>query len=183
MLIVFSVLLALSLDGWRQSAAEQRRLQEALGSLADELKFNRELLGHPRYRAYHQELFNHYRDIANRGSIDGADKAFESGLRIAPLRDTAWTSFAQSNIANLLPFDLRADLAGVYRDQNATDELFRSMVGGLIAPRADRELPAFQRDQIRVLTMFLADLVVLEGRLLERYPVVESRLRERGPRP
>src|SRR5688500_19170875 len=91
-LIVFSVLLALTLDGWREDAAEERRLNEALESLADELKFNRELLEQPRHLEYHRGLHRHYGALADSDSIDGADKAFKDGLRIA--RD----------ISNRLPF-------------------------------------------------------------------------------
>lgn len=178
-LIVFSVLLALTLDGWRQDAAEERRLNEALESLADELKFNRELLEQPRHLEYHRGLYRHYLALADSDSIDGADKAFKDGLRIARVRDTAWTSFMASDVSNRLPFALRAELAGIYGDQDGIDELFRLTIGGLVAARSDRDVPAYRRDQIRVLAMFLTDLVIREERLLNEYAAVELRLRER----
>jgi hypothetical protein len=178
-LIVFSVLLALTLDGWRQDAAEERRLNEALESLADELKFNRELLEQPRHLEYHRGLHRHYEALADSDSIDGADKAFKDGLRIARVRDTAWTSFMASDVSNRLPFALRAELAGIYGDQDGIDELFRLTIGGLVAARSDRDVPAYRRDQIRVLTMFLTDLVIREERLVKEYAAVELRLRER----
>jgi hypothetical protein len=176
-LIVFSVLLALTLDGWREDAAQQARLREAVHSLAEELKLNRELLARDFYLEHHRRLLAHYQSRADAGSSEGGNEAFKTGLHSAPLRSTAWASLADSGVSRLLPFALRADLAGVYRDQAFVDDLFRSLVAGLSQPRADRETTAYQRDQIRVLAVALTDMVATENRLLRQYDTLEPRLR------
>lgn len=180
-LIVFSVLLALSLDGWREEAAERGRLTEAVHSLADEVKLNRDLLAGDFYIAHHRRLLEHYQARADAGSSEEANEAFKTGLHPAPLRNTAWASLGDSGVARLLPFALRADLAGIYRDQASLEELFRSLVAGLTQPRADRETSAYQRDQIRVLAVTLTDMVATENRLLRQYAEMEPRLRALVP--
>ena len=110
-------------------------------------------------------------------SSDGSDEAFKRGLHRVPLRDTAWASLSNSGVSSLLPFALRADLAGVYRDQASLDDAFRALVAGLRQPRFDRETTAYQRDQIRVLAMTLSDMVAIETRLLRQYAELEPSLR------
>ncbi len=176
-LIVFSVLLALTLDGWREDVAEQRRFAEAVHSLVDEVKLNRDLLAGSFYIEHHRRLLDHYQSRADARASEGADEAFKSGLHPAPLRDTAWASLGDSGVTRLMPFALRADLAGVYRDQTSVDEIYRSLVAGLIQPRADRETEGYQRDQIRVMALTLTDMVAIENRLLRQYAEIEPRLR------
>lgn len=176
-LIVFSVLLALSLDGWRENAAARARFAEAVESMAAEVALNRELLSQPFYIDHHRRLLDHYQNRADSGSSADADEAFRSGLHPAPLRDTAWTSLGDSGVAHLMPFALRADLAGLYRDQTSLDEVYRTLLAGLTQPRADRETPEYRRDQIRVLAMSLTDMVAIENRLLRQYDALETRLR------
>ena len=83
-----------------------------------------------------------------------------------------------SGVAHLMPFALRAELAGIYGDQAGLDELFRSVVAGLSVPRTDRESTAYQRDLIRVLATTLTDTVATENRLLREYAEIEPKLRE-----
>jgi hypothetical protein len=176
-LIVFSVLLALTLDGWREDAAERARFAEAVHSLADEVKFNRELLAGAFYVDHHRRLLERYQSLASAGGSEDADEAFKTGLHPAPLRDTAWATLGDSGVAGLLPFGLRADLGGIYRDQTSLDEVFRTVVFGLTQPRADRQTAAYQRDQIRVLALSLTAMVEIENRLLRVYAEVEPKLR------
>jgi hypothetical protein len=176
-LIVFSVLLALTLDSWREDVADRTRLAEAVQSLADEVKLNRDLLAGAFYIDHHRRLLAHYQSRADAGSSDGSNEAFKTGLHLAPLRNTAWASFGESGVSHLMPFALRADLAGIYRDQASLEDLFRSLVAGLSQPRADRETTAYQRDQIRVLAVALTDMVATENRLLRQYAELEPRLR------
>jgi hypothetical protein len=176
-LIVFSVLLALTLDGWRQDNSDRARFAEAVHSLADEVKLNRDLLGEPFYLDHHRRLLAHYQSRADSGESEGSNEAFKTGLHPAPLRSTAWTSLSDSGVAHLMPFALRADLAGIHRDQASLDDLFRSLVAGLSFARADRETPAYQRDQVRVLAMALTDMVATENRLLRQYAAIEPKLR------
>jgi hypothetical protein len=176
-LIVFSVLLALTLDEWREDAAERARFAEAVHSLADEVKFNRELLAGAFYVDHHRRLLEHYQSRASAGGSEDADEAFKTGLHPAPLRDTAWATLGDSGVARLLPFGLRADLGGIYRDQTSLDEMFRTLVFGLTQPRTDRETAAYKRDQIRVMALSLTSMVATENRLLLGYAEVEPKLR------
>jgi hypothetical protein len=176
-LIVFSVLLALTLDGWREDAAERERFAEVVQSLADEVQLNRNLLAGTFYIEHHRRLLEHYQTRANAGASEGADEAFKGGLHPPPFRDTAWASLGDSGVAHVMPFALRAELAGIYRDQSSIDDIYRALVAGFSQPRVDRETEAYRRDLVRVLAVALTDMVAAENRLLRQYEEIEPTLR------
>jgi hypothetical protein len=176
-LIVFSVLLALTVDGWRDDVTQRARFTEAVRSLADEVTLNRNLLSSATYIEHHRRLLAHYQSRADAGSSEGSGEAFKTGLHPAPLRGTAWVSLGDSGVAHLMPFALRAELAGIYHDQASLEDQFRALVSGLSIPRTDRETAAYQRDLIRILAVTFTDMVATENRLLRQYAAIEPKLR------
>ena len=168
-LIVFSVLLALTVDGCREEAQRRRQLAEAQASLLQELEFNRNLLREAYYLAYHLRLLKIYRDMDSSGRTEGRDELFKDGVHMALLRDAAWRSFVPSTIAAEMSFRSRAILAGVYAEQDRLNNLHYLALGGIMAPNADRDRPSFVRDQIRVIYHYLDDVTAAERRLLAAY--------------
>lgn len=176
-LIVFSVLLALSLDSWRDDRRQHARLLEARASLADEIALNRAEIAADDHLPYHRRYRDHYRTLVESKATTGAGAIFDGGIHPARLRDTAWQSVTGSDVANLLPFGQRSQLVGIYQDQANLDGLFRSILAGLVTPRSDRESAAYLRDQSLVLFLTLTDMVVIEERLLRDYEKAEAELR------
>jgi hypothetical protein len=168
-MIVFSILLAFAIDNWREDAERARRLAEARVSLAQELRFNMQLLADDRFLPHHLRLRTIYREMIKAGTTDRANAMFEGGIHPTPLRDAAWRSFLVSGVAGDLPFALHARLAGIYGSQERLSWLHQTTVAGLLAPRADRDTPAYVRDQVRSLTMYLTDVVANEEGLQKEY--------------
>jgi hypothetical protein len=168
-MILFSILLAFNIDNWREDSERARRLAEARVSLTQELRFNLKLLAADNHLPHHSRLMNVYRDMMFKNTKDRADALFERGIHPAPLRDAAWKSFLVSNVAGDLPFELHARLAGIYGSQERLDFLHRTTIGSLLSPRGDRESPAFVRDVIRTIAMYLTDVVANEEGLREEY--------------
>jgi hypothetical protein len=168
-MILVSILAAFAIDNWREDNERARRLTEARGSLTQELRFNLQLLAEENYLPHHRRLQEIYRTMMTSGTTDRADAMFERGIHPTPLRDAAWRSFLVSGVAGDLPFDLHARLAGIYVAQERLNFMHQMTVGALIAPRADRETPAFTRDMIRTVSMYLADVVESERGLQKEY--------------
>ena len=168
-LIVFSVLLALTVDGCREQSQRRRQLTEARNGLVQELEFNRKLLQEPTYLPHHLRLLKVYRDLESSGGTEGRNELFKSGVHTTPFRDAAWRSFVPSTIAGEMSFRSRAILAGMYGEQDRLNSLHYSVLPLLMTPNADREQPAFVRDQIWAIRNYLEDVVAAEQRLLAGY--------------
>lgn len=63
-LIVFSVLLALGVDQWREDRALAREVAEARAAFANEMHDNRDLLTSDRYHPHHKAMWTHFRALA-----------------------------------------------------------------------------------------------------------------------
>jgi hypothetical protein len=168
-LIVFSVLIAMAVDDWRDTSARRQRLDVARANLVSELEFNRDLLNADDYLPHHVRLHDVYEGMEVSGKTDRADAMFQGGVHAAPLRDAAWRSFVGSDVAGDLPFAQRVLLEGVYGEQAGLRDTHRLLIESVASPRADREAPAFVRDFIRTIDLYLTDIVYAERRLLAKY--------------
>jgi hypothetical protein len=180
-LIVLSVLLALTLDSWRDSRARARSLEEARASLIEELRFNRALLASDEYLPHHRKLHEIYDGMETSGNTDQANALFRGGVHVAPLRDAAWRIFLSSSVASELPFADRAMLAGIYAGQEHLLGIHQAATGFLIAPRTDYDNPAFLKSFVRSVDLYLTDVVVGEIRLIELYDEGAAKLGTLGP--
>jgi hypothetical protein len=175
-MILVSILAAFAIDNWREDKERARRLAEARVSLTQELRFNLDLLAHDDYLPHHLRLQGIYRKMMEAGTTDRADAMFERGIHPAPLRDAAWRSFLVSGVASDLQFALHARLAGIYGAQERLNFMHQAFVGSLLAPRADRETPAFTRDMIRSVSMYMTDVVASEKGLQKEYQAAVKEL-------
>jgi hypothetical protein len=174
-LIVFCVLLALTLDNWRDARDRARRLSEARGALVQELDLNRRLLAEDRHLPHHERLHEIYEAMEVSGRFDRFDAMFKQGVHPPLLRQAAWRSFSQSDVAADLPFRHRAMLENIYAGQASLEAIYRILIGGVSMPTGERETPAFIRDFVRVIDLSLTDIVFAERQLIREY---EEALRE-----
>jgi len=168
-LIVFSVLLALTVDNCRDDASRRRSLAEARTALVEELRFNRELLAGDDYLPHHIALHRIYDGMESSGKSDRVGALFESGVHMPALRDAAWRSFSSSDVANDLPFAQRTLLAGLYAAQSNLADTYRALMMNATRPTSKRDDPAFLRDFVRVIDLSLTDIVYSETRLIQDY--------------
>jgi hypothetical protein len=176
LMILFSILLAFAIDNWREDNERANRLAEARVSLMQELRFNRDLIAKDAFLPHHQRLKKVYVDMVKSDTTDRAMEMFKGGVHPTPLRDAAWQSFLVSGVAGDLPFALHARLAGIYGDQERLAFLHRTTIGGLLQPRSDRETPAYTRDMVRTVAMYMTDVVVNEENLQKEYAAAVAEL-------
>ena len=175
-LITFSVTLALAANAWREGRAGEARIEEARAAFAEEVRHNRDLLRSAAYHPYHRGMHDLYAALsraeteAERAALErrlGED--FNTGLHPTPLRDAVWRSLSAGSLFERMDYGELVLLADTYREQEALDMMFRAMFAAWMQPRADREDPAYQRDDLQITRMFLNDVISAEARLLDRY--------------
>jgi len=167
-LIVFSILLALAVNEWRDNHARITRAAEARIAFANEIHANRDLLLTDAILLHHKKLQAEYRKLSAANSTDSGSM-FETGVHPAPLRDAAWRSFSTGGtLVDFAPGDVVL-LSDIYRAQDDLEKLNSSYIAVIREPRADRETPAYLRDANRSIAMYLNDVVPMEEGLLEQY--------------
>src|SRR5918997_6696314 len=64
-LVVFSVVLALGVDQWREDRKLAREVVDARTAFASEVRGNRDLVTSDRFHGHHQRMWAHYRALAD----------------------------------------------------------------------------------------------------------------------
>ena len=190
-LIVFSVLLALAVDEWREDRELAREVAEARAAFANEIRGNRDLLASDRFHGHHQRMWAHYRALSDAAKANDQARLaelnkitaaeFSNGVWPTPLRDAVWRSFAQTGIVrHMNPAEVFL-LADTYREQDALDRWHHRMFDIWSRPSADIDRPEFQRSNIDTTRSYLADVVAAEQRLRNRYTEVLDKLEKPQP--
>jgi len=191
-LIVFSVLLALGVDEWREDRALAREVQEARAAFASEIRGNRDLVTSDRFHGHHDRMWAHYRELS--GAAGAKDeprltelnqittKDFGNGVRPTPLRDAVWRSLSQSGIVRHMDPAEVFLLADTYREQEGLDQWHNRMFGIWSEPSADIYRPEYQHSKIETTRSYLADVVASEKRLNKRYTEVLALLEKPSPK-
>jgi hypothetical protein len=176
--VIFSVLLALGVDEWRNNRALERQVEQTRAAFAEEIARNQAVLNDEAFRPYHIAMWEHFKQLsfAHRDSpskVDSMRRAaterFNTGVHPPPLRDAVWRSLAGSDLVRRMDADEVFLLADIYREQEQLDNAFQRMLAEWLVPTPYRHEPAFQRDDDNITRIFLADVVAAEGRLVKRY--------------
>jgi len=173
-MIVLSILAALAVNNWQESRALAKRVADARTAFANEIRANKDLLLSDNYLPHHRRLQIEYAKAAKEGANDpGA--FFETGLHPTPLRDSSWRMLSGSATLMQLPSGFVLALTDIYRLQDSIEKTNEGFLNSLVAPRSDRESPAYQKDVANSIGMFLNGLVPAEERLLRHYDHVLER--------
>ena len=185
-LIVFSVLLALALDEWREDREVAREVAEARTAFANEMRGNRDLLTSDRYHPHHRAMWGHFRALAE--AADAQDQRrldelnvitlekYSNGVWPTPLRDAVWRSLSASEILrHMKPAEVFL-LADTYREQDGLDRWHNRFFDASSQPTGDIDRPEYKRSKIHTTRSYLADVVAAEERLLKRYTEVAAEL-------
>lgn len=187
-LIVFSVLLALAVDEWRDDRELAREVQEARAAFATEIRGNRDLLNSDKFHGHHERMWAHYRlmsEAADSGDLARLDelhaievKEFGNGVWPTPLRDAVWRSLSQSDlIRHMNPAEVFT-LVDIYKEQESIDRMHNRMFEAWLQPTAVGKDAEFRRSKIQSTRMYLADVVAAEQRLLKRYGEILPKLEQ-----
>ena len=191
-LIVFSVLLALAVDEWRDERELAREVAEARMAFANEKRGNRDLLTSDRYHPHHKAMWAHFRALGQ--AADAQDEArlaeldvitkekFSNGVWPTPLRDAVWRSLSQSEILRHMKSAEVFLLADTYREQEGLDRWHNRFFDASSRPTAESDRPEYKRSKIHTTRSYLADVVAAEERLLKRYTEVAAQLEKPASR-
>ena len=187
-LIVFSVLLALGVDEWREDRELARQVQEARAAFATEIRGNLELLKSEQFHGHHKRMWAHYRlqseagDAGDQARLDELHaievKEFGNGVWPTPLRDAVWRSLSQSDLIRHMNSAEVFTLVDIYREQEEIDRMHNRMFEAWLQPTAAGIDPEFRRSRIQSTRMYLADVVAAEQRLLARYGEILPKLEQ-----
>lgn len=189
-LIVFSVVLALSLTGWAEDRRTARRVDEMRGYLIAEIRANRAMLTDAYMMPHHEAL---KRTFALAGGVPGGqptresaaratDHLFRTGLHQPAPRDAVWNSVAASELLGHMEMEDVLALARVYRTQESLEGVnragYESAIGLLevTAQGSDPHLPMMR------MTLYLEDLLGVERDLIGLYDQALAEL-DAGPAP
>ena len=179
-MIVLSILAALAVNNWQESRARDRRVAETRAAFVNEITANKQLLLSDQYLPHHRRLQAEYKKIAKEGAPD-THAFFDTGLHPTPLRDSAWRTLSGSATLMELPSGFVLSLTDIYRLQNSIEKSNEGFLNSLVAPRSDRESPAYQKDVANSITMFLNDLLPAEESLLRSYDHALDRFKADKP--
>ena len=113
LLIVFSVLLALVLNGWREDAASRREALVAVAGIRAEVEENARKVA--AVVAYNEELLEGLREASTAGAAT-LDRAVVSRgyFRSATVLDAGWSTAQNTDLPAALPYETVLQLSAVY---------------------------------------------------------------------
>ena len=122
-LVVFSVLLALALNSWRESRSHQQLAQRALKGIVEEVESN---------CARIQSVHTYYQDVTEDGRKPG-------GLQIGFIRNQAWDAAKTIGAGPYLDYEVVAKIEDIYSWQSDHRSLVKSYVTALFTAILQKE--------------------------------------------
>jgi hypothetical protein len=177
LLIVFSILLALAVDEWREDRQTEKRVAQALESFTGEIQRNRKAVA--KVLPYHELLHRHFLELAASGKVRSAKDFMASkdfkGFAPVSYESTVWRTAVATGILTDLDFETASRLSRLYtvQDDYASQQ---KMVFGVLQPSAFTE-SALPRT-LDIISGHLMDTVIGERALLKGYDAALKRLEE-----
>lgn len=161
LLVVLSVLLALALNSWRQSANNEDLAQQAVRTIQAEVMANREEV---RERlAYHESLLDSLKSRPQQGIA----------LRAAFVQNDAWDTAQATQASAHLDFDVAAQASRIHGLQTAYVDVFLTSA---VMTIYQGENPGRQSASRAI----VQDMIGIERQLLDEYDTLLDRI---GPSP
>ena len=153
-LVVFSVLLALGLNSWRQSQSQEQLAQRALRGIVEEVETNCTQI--KKVQSYHQAVANGDRE--------------PGGIQIGLLRNQSWDAAKTIGAAPFLDYEIVASIEKIYASQSDHRSISKSYVTALFTVVLQEEqmeqgktkTPAGEQGVIR-------ELLRIQKKLLDEY--------------
>lgn len=161
LLVVLSVLLALALNSWRESRANQRLAERALQEVVDEVQTNCAQIN--KVQQYHQSVANGEQDPL--------------GIQIGFLRNDAWDIAKTSGAASHLDYELVSEIGEISAHQSDHRSLVQAYTEALFtnALQVEQEEVMHQEGERGV----IRELVRIQGTLLNKYQDLPKIVNER----
>ena len=167
-LIVFSVLVALAVDQWRDERGTRVRAREAIAAITSELQANRAAAS--RSRSFHQEAHRALKEIASQKRLPSVEEMTRGNVfQPATILQTAWTTARDTGALQPVPFEVLLKLSLVYEAQQSYARLADAIVDDFYTDVRRRGIDAVVREGFAGFTLLTADFSGREQRLVERY--------------
>lgn len=169
-LIVFSVLLAFSLDSYRESQRKQERSRIALSNIVAEIESNKRNV--EKVMAYHGQVHKALEAAAATDNgeatlFDVLAKAAPEGISPPAIQSTAWETAQQGGDLHGLTYQQSYALSAVYRMQSEGVESTWKGVRGSLNPSAFA--PRVPAQDVRYMAFSFAELLAQEKFLAAAY--------------
>ena len=166
-LIVFSVLLALALDEWRDERVTAARAREAVAAITAELEGNRKAA--ERARDFHRGIQATLNALLSKKQLPEPEIYMAGMFNPARLVETAWTAARDAGAIDAIPYPVVLKLSRVYEWQAAYKHLGSEIVTDLYSDLRRRGIEPVLRDGYAGFIILTADFVNREEDMLARY--------------
>jgi hypothetical protein len=174
-LIVFSVLLALLLNEWRDAHRQAALSETARAAIVAELQRNRDIAD--RAGQNHLKINATLTDLAARGEKPTIEFASSGLFNPANLVDTAWTSAQQTGAVDRWSFESVLLVASLYERQSAYSELGRAIVADMYMDVRRRGLENVMEDGTAGMILLTRDFANREQNLVRQYDAALTAIR------
>lgn len=165
--VVFSILLALAVDAWRQAQVTEERVQESLRSLRSELLENREKVREN--RSYHAALADTLFALEEAGrEVPPPGVPPGPWLRPSSLLSNAWAVATTSGTAGDMPHSVAVAVARAYQEQETYLEQRQAVVTVVYGAVMGGGSPSLRR-LYPPLAGIISDVANREAQLLDAY--------------
>jgi hypothetical protein len=174
-LIVFSVLLALAVDEWRDSRSQAARARIAVDAIVAELQANRRDAA--RAQTFHRGMAATLGALAAKGEPPSREVALGGLFQPARVVSTAWTSARETGTLDQLPYDLLLRISRVYERQSSYEELRMQILADIYIDIRRRGADEVLIAGYQGFLSLVGDFATREQELIANYDTVLSLLR------
>ncbi|MBU1345698.1 MAG: hypothetical protein KKA16_01965 [Alphaproteobacteria bacterium] len=172
-LIVFSLVLALTLADWAERRRTAAEVAEVRTYFVQEIRANRAILQSDAILPHHRRLrsvFGAVGDDATRAEVIAAyAQIFQTGIHVPPLRDAVWRSAEAGDLLGEMPIEELFLLADIYKAQNRLDDLSSGFISGMPGVLTGLETGQGVRAAAMTPQLHLGDVVASEEALVALY--------------
>jgi hypothetical protein len=163
-LIVFSILLALAINGWKEDRDNQRLASQALANFEREIQDNSGKIA--TRIPYHSRLSESFKKSRSMSEVPGWQ-----GIKPPILQDTAWQTALATNALSQIRYDTVSALSRVYTYQKSVDKAADNVVASLTTQGLSGATIAQMND-----------LLIAEVELRDAYARALKRIHSRRPK-
>jgi 2-haloacid dehalogenase len=178
-MIIFSILLALNLESWREGRKEKEQARIALQNISSEIRQNRKAVStaiplHHRFTDHLQETIGKLDKLNESGAGQGKGIGIDFELRPPHLYQAAWQTVLSTQSLKKTDYQTILAIAELYEMQRWMSLIEEKILQAMLAPGAfdPKNLPKF----LTVVYMLYRDYTSLEERLVGQYDQTLKRI-------
>jgi hypothetical protein len=171
-MIIFSILLALNLESWREGRKEREQARIALQNISSEIRQNRKAVSaaiplHHKFTDHLQEKIAKFNELEKAGGYKKKELGIDFELRPPHLYQTAWQTVLSTQALKRTDYQTILAIAELYEMQRWMSLIEEKILQAMLAPGAfdPKNLTMF----LTMVYMLYRDYTSLEERLVGQY--------------